>query len=59
VIFSNTSPTYVNLTPIASTGSDDGGLSSGAIIAIVVAGAVGIGLIVLFAMRRRSAEERE
>ncbi len=58
-IFSNTSPTYFNLTPIASAGGDDGGLSSGAIIAIVVAGAAGIGLIVLFLMRRRTAGERE
>ncbi len=59
VIFSNTSPTYFNLTPIASSGSDDGGLSSGAIIAIVVAGVAGAALIGIFVMRRRSAGERE
>ena len=59
VIFSNTSPTYVNLIPTAAAGGDDGGLSSGAIIAIVVAGAAAIALVGFAVMRRRSAEERE
>jgi peptide/nickel transport system substrate-binding protein len=59
VLFSNSSPTYANLTPVASTGSDDGGLSTAGIIAIVAAGVVGIGLVGWFFVRRRSVEERE
>jgi peptide/nickel transport system substrate-binding protein len=59
VIFTNTSPTYVNLTPIAGAGGAGGGLSTGAIVAIVVAGAIGIALVAWFFMRRRTAEERE
>ena len=58
VLFSNTSPTYWNLTPIAST-SDGGGLSTAGIVAIVVAGAIGVALVGWFFVRRRSAEERE
>ncbi|MDH4347001.1 MAG: ABC transporter substrate-binding protein, partial [Thermoleophilia bacterium] len=43
VLFSNSSPTYANLTPIASTASDGGGISTGAIIGIVVAGVIVLG----------------
>ncbi|MDH5334602.1 MAG: ABC transporter substrate-binding protein, partial [Thermoleophilia bacterium] len=59
VLFSNSSPTYANLTPIASTASDGGGISTGAIIGIVVAGVIVLGGGALLLMRRRSAEERE
>lgn len=59
VIFSNSSPTYFNLQPIAAADGGDGGLSTGAIVAIVVAAVAGIGLVVWLLMRRRTAEERE
>ena len=58
VIFSNTSPSYALLTPIASAG-DDGGLSTGGIVAIVVAGLAALGLAGWYVVRRRTAEERE
>lgn len=58
VVFTNTSPTYWNLMPIAAAG-EGGGLSTGAIVAIVVAGLAGIGLIVWLLARRRTAGERE
>jgi len=58
VLFSNTSPSYWNLTPTAST-SDGGGLSTAGTVAIVVAGAIGVALVGWFFVRRRSAEERE
>jgi peptide/nickel transport system substrate-binding protein len=59
VLFSNSSPTYWNLTPIAGGGTGDGGLSTAAIAAIVVAGGAGIALVAWFLMRRRTAGERE
>ncbi len=59
VIFSNTSPTYFNLTPIASASDGGGGTSTGAIVAIVVVAAAGLGLIGVLLMRRRTAGERE
>ncbi|MGL6278874.1 MAG: ABC transporter substrate-binding protein [Gaiella sp.] len=60
VLFSNSSPTYVNLTPVASSGSDDGGgLSTAGIVALVVAGLVALGLVAWFLSRRRTVEERE
>jgi peptide/nickel transport system substrate-binding protein len=59
VIFQQTSPTYASLTPIAGAGGDGGGLSRGAIVAIVVAGAAGIALVAWVLLRRRTAEERE
>jgi peptide/nickel transport system substrate-binding protein len=59
VIFSNSSPTYWNLTPVASSGSDDSGLSTAAIVAIAIAGALGIALVAWYFMRRRTVEERE
>lgn len=58
VIFSNTSPTYFNLKPIAGA-SSGAGMSTGAIAALVIAGLAAIGAIVFVLMRRRSAEERE
>jgi peptide/nickel transport system substrate-binding protein len=64
VLFSNTSPTYAALRPVArsasaSGGGDDGGGGSGAIIAIVVVAVLAVGGIGLWAMRRRTADERE
>jgi len=59
VLFTNTSPTYVNLTPVASSSDGGGGISTGAIAGIVAAGLVGIGLLIWFLTRRRSADERE
>lgn len=58
VLFSNTSPTYAELTPTASSGSG-GGLGTGGIAAIAVVGAVALGLVLWLLGRRRSAGERE
>ena len=58
VIFTNTSPTYANLTPIAG-GGEEGGISMAAIIAIGLAGAALIALIGVYFTRRRTAGERE
>jgi peptide/nickel transport system substrate-binding protein len=58
VIFTNTSPTYFNLTPIEGADSG-GGMSSAAIGALVVAGLLALGALVVVLMRRRTAEERE
>ena len=58
VLFSNSSPSYWNLTPIAAA-ADDSGLSSSALVAIAIAGAIGIGLVGWYLVRRRSAGERE
>ena len=58
VLFSNSSPSYWNLTPTGSSG-DGGGLSTGGLVAIGIAGALGIALVAWFLMRRRTAEERE
>ena len=58
VLFSNSSPSYWNLTPIAAA-ADDSGLSSSALIAIALAGAIGVALVGWYFVRRRSAEERE
>ena len=59
VLFSNSSPTYAALTPVASSSSGGGGLSTGAIIGIVVAAVGAIGGIVFLLVRRRSADDRE
>jgi peptide/nickel transport system substrate-binding protein len=59
VIFSNTSPTYRNLTLVASTSDGGGGMSTAAIVGLVAVGIVGAGLIVYFIRRRQTAEERE
>ncbi len=58
VIFTNTSPTYYNLTPLEG-GSSSSGMSSAAMAALVVAGLAALGALGYFLMRRRSAEERE
>jgi peptide/nickel transport system substrate-binding protein len=58
VLFSNSSPTYWNLTPTGSS-SSDGGLSTAGIFAIGIAGLVGIALVAWYVMRRRTAGERE
>jgi len=59
VIFSNSSPTYANLTPVASTSSGGGGTSTGAIVGVVVVALVALALALWFVRRRRTAEERE
>ena len=58
VIFTNTTPTYYNLTPIEGASSDSG-MSSAAIGALVVAGLIALGAIGFVLMRRRTAGERE
>lgn len=60
VLFTNTSPTYANLTPLASSGDGGGGgLSTGGIVAIAAAGLLLAGLVVFFLRRRGSVGERE
>jgi peptide/nickel transport system substrate-binding protein len=60
VLFTNTSPTYANLTPVASSSTGGGGgMSTAGIVAIVAVGLAGAALIVYFVRRRRTAEERE
>jgi peptide/nickel transport system substrate-binding protein len=59
VLFSNTSPTYAALTPVASSGGGGGGLGTAGIVAIAAGGVVVLGLIGFVLMRRRSADERE
>ena len=60
VLFTNSSPTYVNLVPIAGGGSSDGGLGTGAIIGIIAGGiavlAIGGGLLV---RSKKSQDERD
>jgi peptide/nickel transport system substrate-binding protein len=59
VLFTNTSPTYVNLTPIEG-GGDGGGINTGVLIAIIAAGIIVVGGGVLLLMRNRATrEERE
>ena len=59
VIFSNTSPTYFNLTPLASSSSGGGGMSTGAWVGIAAVAIAGAALIFYFVRRRQTAEERE
>lgn len=59
VLFSNSSPSYVNLTPLGAAAGDDG-LSIGTLLAIAGGGIVvlvGVGL--LLSRRKKTAEERE
>jgi peptide/nickel transport system substrate-binding protein len=58
VLFSNTSPTYVALTPIAGS-SSGGGTSTGLIVALVALGAVALAAVGFGVVRRRGADERE
>lgn len=58
VLFSNSSPSYWNLTPTGAA-SDDGALSTAGIVAIAIAGALGLALVAWLVVRRRTAEERE
>ncbi len=60
VLFSNTSPTYVNLVPIGSGSGDDDGTSTGLIIGLIAAGVVVVlGAIFLATRKRATADERE
>ena len=60
VLFSNSSPSYVNLTPIEGGGGGGGGISTGVLIAIIAAGIIVIGGGVLLVVRNRtSRDERE
>ena len=58
VMFSNTSPSYVLLKPVASSGSG-GGLSGAAIGAIIAAALVVVGVLVFALRRRKSEDDRE
>lgn len=60
VLFTNTSPTYWNLTPISSDGgssSDDSGSNTGLIIGVVVGAVVVLGLIGFFVARSRKQRD--
>ena len=60
VLFSNTSPTYANLTLVGSSGDGGGGGgSTGIVIALIVAAVVAVGGVVLLRSRRKNADERE
>ena len=59
VIFSNTSPTYFNLTPLAASSDGGGGMSAGAIVGLVVAAIAAALAVLYFLRRRRTAGERE
>lgn len=59
VIFSNTSPTYFNLTPLASSSDGGSGVSTSAIVGIAAAAIAAAVAVFYFLRRRRTAEERE
>ncbi|HEY0362073.1 MAG TPA: ABC transporter substrate-binding protein [Solirubrobacteraceae bacterium] len=62
VLFSNSSPTYPRLKPVVASAkgaAGDGGGGSGGLIAIIVVAAVVLGAGGLWAVRRRTADERE
>jgi peptide/nickel transport system substrate-binding protein len=59
VLFSNTSPTYAALTPIAGSGSGGGGIGATAIVGIALVGLVVLAAVAWFVVRRRTADERE
>jgi hypothetical protein len=58
-MFSNTSPSYAALTPIASASDGGGGVGTAAIVGIGIAVLALIGGAILLLTRRRSADERE
>lgn len=58
VLFTNSSPTYVNLKPIGAGGGDDGGgLGTGALVAIIAGGVIILGVGGSLAMRSRSSRD--
>jgi peptide/nickel transport system substrate-binding protein len=59
VLFTNTSPTYANLTLVEGASAGGGGISTGAIVGIVAAALVGLGLVGWLLSRRRTADDRE
>lgn len=60
VLFSNSSPTYANLTTAEGSSGDSGGTSTGLIVGLVVIGIVVIGGGAWFVMRSRAgADDRE
>jgi peptide/nickel transport system substrate-binding protein len=59
VIYSNSSPSYANLTVASASGGDDGGGGSGGVIAIIAIAVVGVGAGIVIVARRRTADERE
>jgi peptide/nickel transport system substrate-binding protein len=59
VLFSNTSPTYAALTPIAGSGGGGGGIGATAIVGIALVGLVVLAGVAWFVVRRRTADERE
>jgi peptide/nickel transport system substrate-binding protein len=61
VLFSNTSPTYVNLKPLANAGGDSGGgTSTAAIIAIVIGVLLALGIVgFIVARSRKQQDDRE
>jgi hypothetical protein len=60
VLFSNSSPSYVNLTQVGGGGGDDddglGGVEIGALVALAI---VLAGILAFVLQRRRTVEERE
>ena len=60
VLFSNSSPTYANLTLVDGGGGDGGGLSAVVLVALIVGGVVLLGGIGYAVTRsRKNADERE
>jgi peptide/nickel transport system substrate-binding protein len=59
VLFTNTTPTYWNLTPIAggSGGGDDSGSNTGLIIGLVAGGIAVLGLLGFFVARSRKQQD--
>jgi peptide/nickel transport system substrate-binding protein len=59
VLFSNTSPTYAALTPVAGSGGGEGGIGGATIVGIALVGLVVLAGAAWVVMRRRTADERE
>ncbi len=60
VLFSNSSPTYANLSAVEGGGSSDSGMSTGLLIALILGGIVVVGGVAFaFARSRTSADDRE